>query len=379
MGPEGQRQIEQSARAHVRLIAGLYEQARSPRAEPTQPAMPPPPPETMVYVRMIVQRSLDIDAMLHGYRLGHAALWRCCAREAMARVNDRNLLSTVLDQASDILFIYMNGAMRFVSEEFEVERQAYLRWPVARKMQIVVELLESPTTENLVVLSRTLGYDLTRSHRGIVVQTKDEKLTKPDVLAARIARALDPIAKPLILPVSDRTAWAWLEGSIDLDMIDRAVAHSGTSVGVGEPEAGIWGFRETHKQAVDAIEASLLLGSSVARYRDIALQSVLTGDLDRARRMVRHTLRTLAGDERSESTDRLLMTLEMLLECGYNRRETARRLGVHVHTVVNRIARIEQILGEPITQRAALLSAALYIRAMQLPPAAHEPYRSTTN
>jgi hypothetical protein len=364
MGAEGERQILSSCAANLRVVAAVLER---PLAPP-----PAPPAETMSYLRMLVHRSLDVDSMLHGYRVGHAALWRCCAREAFARVEDPVLLPAVLEEASDIVFRYMNAAMQRVAEEFQVERHAHMRWPIARKLTAVIELLRGDADPDLDELGTVLGYDVTRRHAGFVVHVgtrpgggEPDGRPRAEVVAVRIARLVADGTRPLVLPTGGETAWMWLGADVDLDgpalqVVEGLIAEAGATVGMGEPADGVAGFGETHRQAHEALDSALAADRRFARYGDVALLSVLGADAPRALRMMRWYLGAL--DDDSQGAVRLRDTLRVLLETNLNQRETARRLGMHAHTIGYRLRQIEEILGHPIGDRAVELRAALIVR-----------------
>lgn len=374
LGVDGERQIRRSALANVEILAGLFDQAAgTPDLRPLD--VPPPPSQTLSYLRMMVHRSLDIDSLLSGYRLGHAALCRCCNREAFAAVDDQELLPAVLERCTEILFRFIDASMHHVSEEFHVERYAYTRWPVARKVQTVLGLLggdEEPPTSDQVT---TLGYELGRRHRGLVVNAEKDTpgAAGPDepagprveVIALRLCRAIAPGERPLVLPMGDDVAWAWIGGDHDDDPSARAevqeiVRANGATVGIGEPGEGVGGFRETHAQAQDAIEVGLLTGASLTRYADAGLVGVLMAEPERAERLMRHRLGGLNVD--SSSAARLRETLDVLLAANLNQREAARRIGAHPHTIAYRLQRIEEAVGGAVSEHANALHAALVIR-----------------
>lgn len=126
----------------------------------------------MRYLGMLVHRSLDVESLLDGYRIGHAALWRRCARTAFERVTDQALLQPVLEQASVIVFRFINTALRRLREEYEIERLAQVRWLTARKLAAIHELLQPGEEPVAAELTKVLGYDVSRRHIGFVVHVR---------------------------------------------------------------------------------------------------------------------------------------------------------------------------------------------------------------
>ncbi|HYF24739.1 MAG TPA: helix-turn-helix domain-containing protein [Baekduia sp.] len=370
MGSDGARQIRRSCAANIHTVAEVLDRAALVRADAVAVELPPPPPETMSYLRMLVHRSLDVDSLVRGYRIGHAALWRCCARVAFERVpQDGAPLAEVLQSASDIVFRFIDGATRHITDEFEVERHALMRWPVARKLRAVVALLDGDVT-SAGDLDAALGYQLGGAHVAAVVKAADgvppggEPQPRAELIAVRLARLLSP-GRPLVLPTGNETAWVWVAdppsgAAADAAQLQDIVADTGAVVGIGELGTGVEGFRETHAQAQEALEAAMTSGVDVARYRDVALLSVLLGDRARARRLSRHALGALDAD--TPAGQRLRETVWVLLAANLNQREAARRLGAHPHTIAYRLQQVEAALGRPLATCVHEVHAALLVR-----------------
>lgn len=373
LGEEGRTQIFRSCLANIDVVAELLD--RPPAMAVAD--LPPPPPQTLSYMRMLVHRALDIESLVRGYRVGHAALWRCCLREAFAGIECPEDTPGVLERCSDIVFAYIDAATQFVAEEFEVERHAHMRWPVARKVEAVVAVLEGQYAAPAGELSAALGYEVDRAHSGFVLHAPlaDEQgrsaRPRPEVLAVRLCRLIAPGIRPLVLPVGDDLVWMWVGGtpasSLDCEEIERTIEEHEAFVGVGEIGAGLDGFRTTHAEARDALDVARVTGRRVARYRDVALVSVLKADPERARRLVEHELGDL--DAENPAAERLRDTLRTLLASNLNQREAARRLDAHPHTIAYRLSRLEKILGHPVADRAHELHAALLLRdLLRRPP-----------
>jgi hypothetical protein len=374
LGVDGERQIKRSAMANIEILAELFDQAGQ-TADVRPLDVPPPPPQTLNYLRMLVHRSLDVDSLVRGYRIGHAALSRCCSREAFAAIEDRELLPPVLERCSDILFRFIDASTQHVSDEFHVERYAYTRWPVARRVQTVLGLLSGEQDPRTDDLSTALGYEIGRWHLGLVVKVeKDTKGTggrdvtagpRVEVIAMRLSRVIASGERPLVLPMGNDVAWAWVGGDHDFDTeataeLQEIVRANGATVGIGESGQGRAGFRETNAQARDALDVGLLTGASLTRYRVSGVVGVLMAEPERARRLMRYHLGGLNSD--SSSAARLRETLSVLLVANLNQREAARRIGAHPHTIAYRLQQIEEAVGGDVSERAHALHAALLIR-----------------
>jgi hypothetical protein len=376
LGAEGERQVLLSCQANLRVVAQLLQQpapcvAGRPGAG-NQHQPPSPPAETMRYLDMLVYRSLDVESLLDGYRVGHAAMWRCCSRVAFERITDPGVLRLALETASETIFTFINSALRHVRERYQAERLTHLRWPTARKIAAIHDLLELRIAPDPVELSAILDYDLARQHLGFLVRGETDLAKGVSVIAVaeRVAALFSPTRPALVLPTGDGGAWMWL-ARIALTTEHLRVLrnllnhHPHVTIGVGEIADGLDGFRETHHQAHEALDAALRTRQPLARYADIALPSTLTANPDRARRMMHWYLGPLIADPNTD--ERLRDTLQVFLDSNLNQRETARRLAVHPHTVGYRLRRLEELLGHSLSAIAFELRAALLI-SENLPP-----------
>lgn len=371
LGAEGRHQIFLSCMANVDVFAELLDRPSRVRRSDGPADLPPPPPQTIRYMRMLVHRALDVDSLIRGYRVGQAALWRCCQREGFARIEPESAVPEVLEHCSDLLFRYIDNATEHVGEEFEVERHAYMRWPVARKVEAVLTLLEAGGEAPPADLSAALGYELGRRHLGLVLKAASERegegensRPRAEVLAMRVCRIIAPGVRPLVLPMGNDVVWAWVGGEREYTFataeVDEIVTENEAIVAFGEPADGLAGFRETHAQAQDAMELSLATGRPVSHYRETALTSLLMADPERAARLMRHRLGELNAE--TASAARLRETLGVLLATNLNQREAARRIGAHPHTISYRLQQVEKAIGGSVASCAQELHAALLIR-----------------
>ena len=154
-------------------------------------------------------------------------------------------------------------------------------------------------------------------------------------------------------------------------MIGDGVARAALSeihVALGSPASGLDGFRRSHQEALDARRVARLAGrrtGSVVTYAASAVAALTSTDLERARQFVTTELGSVAGDD--DEARRLAGTLLVYLEEGLSPRRTARRLGVHENTVVNRIRTIEERLGHPVKPRVTELLVALRLVPLVTP------------
>jgi DNA-binding PucR family transcriptional regulator len=132
----------------------------------------------------------------------------------------------------------------------------------------------------------------------------------------------------------------------------------GVSVAIGSCGVGVAGFRRSHEEALRARKIAILAGRrGTIEYRDVALLTVATWDLARAREFVEAELGALAGVE--EGTRRLAATLRVYLEELGSPRRAGHRVGIHENTVASRVRAAEELLGAPSDRRVPQLMLAL--------------------
>lgn len=131
-------------------------------------------------------------------------------------------------------------------------------------------------------------------------------------------------------------------------------------VGIGEPHPGASGFRRTFLEASDALGLAARLGDKGGvSYGDAALAIVLSRDEERARWFVEHELRELATDS-PEMAD-MRNTLRIFFDTRMRIASAAERLFLHRNTLINRLERIQAVLGHSVAERSAETQAALVL------------------
>ncbi len=149
-------------------------------------------------------------------------------------------------------------------------------------------------------------------------------------------------------------------------------------VGIGEPHPGADGFRRTFLEASDALRLAASLGDNGGlSYGDAALAIVLSRDEERARWFVEHELRDLAADS-PEMAD-MRNTLRTFFDTRMRIAPAAERLFLHRNTLINRLERIQAVLGHSVAERpaetqAALVLAELFTRRRDEPTTGRDEY-----
>jgi DNA-binding PucR family transcriptional regulator len=131
---------------------------------------------------------------------------------------------------------------------------------------------------------------------------------------------------------------------------------------LGEPAAGVDGFRHSHEAAQQVARIARLSGNEappLLTWQEVGLVSLMTTDLELARSFVRRELGRLGSREATPLRD----TLRAFLAHRGSHAAAARDLYVHRNTVAYRLAQAEDLLGHPVAERELELRVALEIAA----------------
>ncbi|MFZ0040012.1 MAG: helix-turn-helix domain-containing protein, partial [Solirubrobacteraceae bacterium] len=233
--------------------------------------------------------------------------------------------------------------------EYTAVAELPMRRAEQRRVQLVVRLLEGGRTDR-----EELGYDPEQWHLGVIVS--DASLEQA---VARIAARAH--AEVLTVAAETSTLWMWIGASSSPVAIrDELAAQDpagAATLAIGEPEAGVAGFRQTYRQAQVAAAIGDRLGRSVTRYADVALEDLAATNRERAAEFLDRELGPLGADTREAKT--LRETLVAYFTCSQRASSAAAQLGVHERTIGNRLRRVEQLTGQPALARALELQVAL--------------------
>jgi DNA-binding PucR family transcriptional regulator len=136
-------------------------------------------------------------------------------------------------------------------------------------------------------------------------------------------------------------------------------------VALGSAAAGVDGFRRSH---FDALAAQRLMHRAqselrVGSYEDVQIAALVTRDEDRALEFVRRTLGDFA-----KAPEELRETARTYVREQFNAARTARVLFTHRNTVLKRLARMEEMLPEPLAGNGLQVGLALEILHWLGPP-----------
>jgi len=309
------------------------------------------PPQDIEFARAAARLGAPRESITYAYRLGQQVQWH----EWLELVEEADLepgaRRAMLDRGSRFFFAYANRVSELVTEEYAGERERMLRGEEERRRLLVSEILAGAD-----VNVDGLDYDLDGWHVGLIVQGPESSRVTDE-----LARIVD--RRPLRAPTLNQD-WGWLGATRPLDdAARRALAEyrppPGIAVAVGADEAGLEGFRRTHRQAGHALRVAVRRESRSACFDEIALEALATRDEVAAREFM---TRELAGVEGEDTRScRLRETLRAYFAVGQNAALTAKQLGIHEQTVAQRLSAVEERIGRGVAGRRAELETALRI------------------
>jgi len=354
--PSLSAEMHASTRANVRRFLSLQ------IAHPGQPPPPDIPPEALDLARSMVRRGVDLGVLSNSYRRGQNVAWQQWMETAVA-VASTEELPELLSASSTLVFSFVDAVLGALIAQIEREREELLGGALARREQTLRLLLDGAPLEQHSA-SATLGYELGRMHTAFIVWGEPGHVTASELEKAATALALAAgMVRPLRFSASAASLWGWLGSDAELDVTPlRAAAETltGTARSVtGATRRGTAGFRQSHD---DAIATQRLLqstprGDRFTAYRDVEVITLLAGDQQRLREFVAETLGPLAAP--GATAARLRETLRIYLQEGDNAAAAAARLNTHRNTVLHRVTRAQELLGQPLAPRRLAMSVAL--------------------
>ena len=342
----------QSTRANIGAIVSML--AYGVPAEAVTPAA-----GAMRLFERLAEREDGLAIVLRGYRVGIMELWQVWSRYLADQVSDAEELYLLQAASTSFMLTYIDRVSTDLHEQWRSARRRRRNGIVAD--DLVRAALFGPVEG---VDLGAIGYSIgPRSHLAVAL---DPALDDAVVAQVTSRLALDACGQSCVLHLD--VAWVvWLgcERPLERAAVERiarrlAEVDVGGVIGLGDPAAGVAGFRASYRQALDARRVGLLRhGEGVTVHHDVALLAVLCADTERARALAGAELGPLgAGDD---GAARLRETLRAYLACGENQLAAAHELGVHVKTVAYRLRQAEGLLGRRIGERRAELEAALLL------------------
>lgn len=338
---------------------------------------------TLDGVREFVRRAIPLERVLHGLRVGHAGTTEAFLRGCAELVDPGDAVDE-LTAVSRELFRYVDDLSDAMIRAYLTEHEIWSTSAAAVRADVVRSLLADATAVDVEDASRTLGYDLRRTHEAVVVWAEAaSSLAALRAAAVEVLRARGATAT-LVVPVASDRLWAW--GAVPAEsarhpdpweQIGDSLGRRHLHAAVGTPAPGVVGFRRTHVEAERALQLERVRRAAgraprhAVPYGDVGPVALLATDLEAAGELVRRELGGLA--ERTPAMEALRNTLLHYLDAERSLVEVARRLHVARGTVTYRVRRAREVLGHDLDARRFALAAALRLAeelgdAVLLPP-----------
>lgn len=304
-------------------------------------------------------------SLQRSYRVSFLTVWDEWSRTIRSHLKEQGIDTAQSDEAQAYLtraiFTYQDFVTSRAAESYAKVESALSRSKARVQQQLIRELLAGsgdvlPTHDLLL-----LDYDIHAHHVAIVLSGTGEEA------AVRLARDLRAAARTrdsLIHRLSIDSSAVWLGSPSafspsSLDAIQQALVRAGGRAAMGDPHQGPGGLVQSFREAEQADLVGGQTDPRIVRYSDVMLDILLLQDRWLAESFVRRVLGPLADD--TTEAGRLRATMDASLRHSTHV-AAAEELEVHEHTVRNRLARIEEILGSGLRERRTEIEVALRLR-----------------
>ncbi|MFI5560675.1 PucR family transcriptional regulator [Amycolatopsis japonica] len=310
--------------------------------------------EVLDGARDMVRRGFDSGG-LDAYRRAQGVAWRRWIEICFDLTSDPVLLRELLDVSSLSITTFIEDTVAAVSERMAAERTELTRGAHAERRATVTLLLEgAPISRSRA--EAQLGYPLAGPHTAAIVWSGSVTPSSQQLeTAAETLMRASGASHRLTVVASAAALWVWLPGRTP-PLAEDLAPHPDVRIALGRPGSGIDGFRRSHLDAAatQRMLARLTSPQQIARYQDIQLLVLLTGDPAQAGEFVADTL----GELRHADAETRETVRTYVHELG-NTTRTAERLYTHRNTVVRRLARADELLPRPLAENAVDVAVAL--------------------
>lgn len=312
------------------------------------------PATLLAQARLAARSRVGLDTVLRRYFAGYTLLSDLLVQEAeglaASGVAMQQLLRT---QAA--------GFDRLIASITEEHSREWGRRPDSsdgRQAKLVQSLLDGELVDG-----DQLDYDFEFQHLGLIA-------VGPGGGEAIRDLALEFDHRWLLVHVDETTVWVWIGTGrkSSLAHLGDLIAERwprGLLLGMGEPLAGISGWRLTHRQAAASLAIAMPNGQGVVRYADAALLASTLADETFSASLRRLFLEPL-GSGRNGAI--LRETLRAYFAAERHTSSTAAALGVSRQTVINRLRKVDACLARPLSRCEAEMEAALRLEEFDRAP-----------
>ncbi len=338
--------------------ANLYFWGAANVRDPGAPVPPNTGPEPMNIAREVARRGLTAFT-LDAYRVGEAVAWRRLMEIAFELTSDPAELHELLDVCSRSISAFIDGTLAGIAAQIDQELDDLTRGTHAERRETVALILDgAPITRKRA--EARLGYALTGPHTAAVIWSDNPAgdMARLDAAAEALGQAAG--VRPLTILASTATRWVWVPGTAinTMALSDSIDPMPDIRVAIGPCVEGIDGFRRSHFDAITTQQMMARLQSPqrVAFFADVELVALITGDTDRATEFVHHTLGQLEA-----AASELQEYVRVFVDEQCNASRAAARLYTHRNTLLRRLARADELLPRPLSERSVNVAVALEV------------------
>jgi hypothetical protein len=297
--------------------------------------------------RRAARTGISIDIVLRRYALGGKLL------EDFIFAEEGDIPAAVIHEVLADQGIEVDRLMARVAAEFEDEVDRLSRSSAERAAIRIAELVDDDSPFAPV----DIDFDFDLWHVGLILRgLHGERFAR--LMADRFGY------RSLIAPRDKETVWVWLSNPREApvagveSLLTKEMPPS-LAVALGEPRAGMDGWRLSHREARVALQIMLRRPRRLTRGRDVILLAGILRNDTLVRSLIDAYLVPLESNGLGGQS--LLDTLRAYFSAGGNAAAAAASLGVTRHTVHRRIKTVEQTLGRPIHSCYSELVVALEI------------------
>ncbi len=338
----------------------------------------PAPFGALAFSDAAAQIGIPLSQFERIYRVGVGLVWSLWYSAAVTfAAAQRVPLEDLIGAPSMILHSYIDGQMNAMLTRYETMQSEHVRTREQLQHSVLRQALDGTPALGEHEIEAALGIQLNGEHLALALHT--DRDPSQSGLLSLLQRAV-PGARILHFRHGVRLWLVWISHSQAISpasaaQLREALQRANQRCAVGNPGRGLEGLGETGRDALEAARMQEMLGedaSCVVTFDDLRLEALILSDPPRALRFVRDELRGL--DAEDARVDVLRDTARVWLTTG-SHVSTAGRLGIHEHTVRNRITQIETLLGRPILKRRTELLVALRLKRM-LEHSSHTGHRA---
>ncbi|AWB95436.1 hypothetical protein DCE93_06990 [Agromyces badenianii] len=269
------------------------------------------------------------------------------------------VVAAVATSVTETMDAWIGAATDAIVEE---RRRVYLAEQV--RIRSAIESLVTPAPVDVEVATQVLRIPLIGWHLGCAIGTPPGGAVERRLLDGIVHLFARGVGSERMLRYETSAGtihlWVTTDRPPQTPRVEDLRVPAPLLVGIGEPHPGAGGFRRTFLEASDALGLAARLGAGGGiSYGDAALAIVLLRDEERARWFVEHELRDLATD--SPEMAEMRNTVRAFFDTRMRIAPAAERLFLHRNTLINRLERIQAVLGHPVAERTAETQAALVL------------------